>query len=277
MMEYEFLSHFYPKVLGVYRRDAGFWTGLDYQMRIERTKHCFIGYIYAGTGTLEVNQGISSLREKQIFHFAKNQQMSIRTSPESTLSYITIHYDYKLLHWAGSELMISDDTGIELPMDRVIDVNYDDYIHPFTELYTSWNGKDAGYDLKTHYGFQRLLFELLVSRHESNMREDTNAKLINESLNYIKTHIHEPLDRDKLARMVAVTPSYYSVLFKKYTGHTLTHYIHKLRLDRSMVLLRSTNEPISCIAKEIGFADALYFTRLFTREIGCSPSEFRRG
>jgi YesN/AraC family two-component response regulator len=67
----------------------------------------------------------------------------------------------------------------------------------------------------------------------------------------------------------------FSILFKKYTGSSPIEYVTKLRMDRAKHLLMNSTMPISCIAEEVGYADPLYFIRMFTRKTGVPPKKFR--
>jgi AraC-like DNA-binding protein len=59
-------------------------------------------------------------------------------------------------------------------------------------------------------------------------------------------------------------------------GISPMQYVQHLRLEEAKRLLRSTDLPIAEIAEQVGFADALYFSRLIHRESGVSPSLFRQ-
>ena len=63
--------------------------------------------------------------------------------------------------------------------------------------------------------------------------------------------------------------------FKEYTGSTPTQYILSLRISNAQTLLDSTNYNITEIAEIVGYDNLLYFSRLFRKQSGMSPSEFR--
>ena len=75
--------------------------------------------------------------------------------------------------------------------------------------------------------------------------------------------------------MCHVTKSYLSNLFRKETGSTLTDYIHAVRLRHALVLLNSTTIPIQVVAASCGYSDLNYFIKLFKRENGISPKQYR--
>ncbi|MBM7563995.1 AraC-like DNA-binding protein [Paenibacillus sacheonensis] len=57
----------------------------------------------------------------------------------------------------------------------------------------------------------------------------------------MKSHYSEALDRDTVAREVALSPAYYSSLFKRHTDYSPIQYLKRLRLDRAKLLLRQTD------------------------------------
>lgn len=78
------------------------------------------------------------------------------------------------------------------------------------------------------------------------------------------------------ARLLDVNPSYLSSAFKKETGFTLTEYVTRKRMEYARFLLDSTNMRIQTIASYCGIPDICYFTKIFKRQVGMSPTEYRR-
>lgn len=78
------------------------------------------------------------------------------------------------------------------------------------------------------------------------------------------------------ARLLDVNPSYLSAAFKKETGFTLTEYVTRKRMEYARFLLDSTNMQIQTIASYCGIPDICYFTKIFKRQVGMSPTEYRK-
>lgn len=79
-----------------------------------------------------------------------------------------------------------------------------------------------------------------------------------------------------IASWLGCTPDHLSALFRRTTGRTLTGFINEQRLDHARRLLEVSNLNVSEVAVASGFAEAGYFTRLFRRATGTTPSEYRR-
>lgn len=109
--------------------------------------------------------------------------------------------------------------------------------------------------------------------------QKNNMVSYSEPVKYILVSIDAALDSDlslkRFAGELFLSTSYLSTLFKKEVGQTLTDYVNKSRISAAQKLLRSTTRPIQDIAVQCGIPDIHYFTRLFRRETGMTPKEYR--
>ena len=73
-----------------------------------------------------------------------------------------------------------------------------------------------------------------------------------------------------------ISPSYLSALFKQETGSTLIDYINTQRVNRAAQLLVQNNHTIAAVAEEVGILDVNYFTKIFKKTLGVTPTRYRR-
>ena len=92
---------------------------------------------------------------------------------------------------------------------------------------------------------------------------------------YIHQHSAQNHSLMVMAKIVQMSPYYFSRLFKQSTGFTPHQYLLKCRTDRAKQLLKTTNLSISDIAGQVGFVDQSHLNRHFKRHFGVSPSQFR--
>ena len=78
------------------------------------------------------------------------------------------------------------------------------------------------------------------------------------------------------AAALGVNASYLSSLFRRETGQTLSDYVARARMEQAVFLLNTTRMQVQAIAQHCGIQDVNYFTRLFRRVMGKTPSEYRR-
>jgi len=92
---------------------------------------------------------------------------------------------------------------------------------------------------------------------------------------YIELHYDEPLSAARLAAAAHCSVSYINHAFKKTVGMSLSEYIAEVRVSRAKKLLDSSNLPIKAIASNVGFDDTNYFSVVFKKIAGITPTEWR--
>lgn len=102
------------------------------------------------------------------------------------------------------------------------------------------------------------------------------SSVIQQCINYIEFHYTENLTLDVITHELNVSKCYLSNLFKKEVGITITDFIHKTQLHHALKLLNTTHLPIHDIAVQCGFDDINYFSRVFKKYQGQTPSSYRK-
>jgi AraC-like DNA-binding protein len=85
----------------------------------------------------------------------------------------------------------------------------------------------------------------------------------------------EPLSIGSVAQELFIHPDYLRQLFRQQLGESPIHYLLRKRIDYACALLRETDQPIKEIAARSGLENPYYFSRLFRKWVGKSPSEYR--
>ena len=93
---------------------------------------------------------------------------------------------------------------------------------------------------------------------------------------YIHNHYDEAISLDDIALAGNVSRSQASKLFNQYAKLSPISYLNTYRLELSRDLLRNSDDAISVIALKCGFSEQSYYNRLFLREYGCTPLEYRK-
>lgn len=99
---------------------------------------------------------------------------------------------------------------------------------------------------------------------------------IQKAVTYIDFDLTADLSLHTLATMQNVSPSYFSALFKQETGQTLTDHVNQKRVQYAMQLLSSTMLQVQTVAQYSGFSDMNYFSKVFKKYTGKTPSEYRK-
>lgn len=98
---------------------------------------------------------------------------------------------------------------------------------------------------------------------------------VQRALVYIDEDLTADLSVKALARRINVHPNYLSSLFSRCLGTPLSAYVQKRRITHAVQLLNTTQMPISLIASYVGIDDANFFTKVFKKHIGLTPSQYR--
>ncbi|MGG1637579.1 response regulator transcription factor [Paenibacillus sp. NRS-1760] len=118
-----------------------------------------------------------------------------------------------------------------------------------------------------------------VSRYILEATENVSQEISNETfraiLNYVNQNYIQDISIQSLSIKFYTNPSYISQLFKKEVGETFTAYIAKLRITYACKLLGNTNLMVGEIAEKAGYQDYFYFTKIFKKVVGTTPSRFR--
>lgn len=115
-----------------------------------------------------------------------------------------------------------------------------------------------------------------VIQYVQEEKKDKDIRPVREVKTYLEENYHQEISLNDLADIVSLNASYLSALFKKETGMTYTEYVMFCRLEKAKELLADTGKSIAEIADAVGYHDTRHFSKLFTRNIGLKPSEYRK-
>lgn len=110
---------------------------------------------------------------------------------------------------------------------------------------------------------------------EPQVLED-HAASIEEVMRYIRTHISEPLDRERLADVAGFSVPHFHRIFTAHVGESAISYIRRVRLERAARKLRMGAVDITEVALAAGYDSHSSFSKAFRQQFGLSPSEFRQ-
>ncbi|TWI56146.1 helix-turn-helix domain-containing protein [Halalkalibacter nanhaiisediminis] len=119
--------------------------------------------------------------------------------------------------------------------------------------------------------------EQMIDRKESINRsfETDVANPIETAIKYIQLNYSKPISLKEVANLVYLSPSHFSRMFKEETGSNFVEYLMKYRVEKSKNLLKMSMLPVEVISSNNGFSSAAYFSTIFKRLEGVTPSEYR--
>lgn len=173
-------------------------------------------------------------------------------------------------HFTGSiiqELFDSCDikSGVySLPLNKAILTSFSNMIQSFHQPTRS---KYA------NVYFLELIYN--ISDDIRNLPQNDNQEMILPILTYINANYNKRITLDELSSKSGYSKSRFSHIFSEITGTTPIKYQNNIRLKLSCEMLSATNKSVTEIALSCGFADTLYFRRLFKKTYNMTPTEYR--
>lgn len=134
--------------------------------------------------------------------------------------------------------------------------------------------EQQGYEVAIQ-AYLSLIFTELVRYHIYQVGKE-NQQEINYSaiMEYISAHL-EDVTLNSLSEHFHYTPAYMSAVLRKYLGKSFSSMITELRLNKAAYLLENSDISINVIVEVLGYYDRSYFNRIFKKNYGCSPQEYR--
>ena len=138
---------------------------------------------------------------------------------------------------------------------------------------------ERGFTLKnmlyTAHTLSHLMGWLLWHADELVQSKSNARTRVNTTIEFLKSHIREPLRMKSLASMAFLSVSQYNNLFRSITGYSPANYFTRLRMQRAVELLNFTTLSIKEISALLGYCDQFYFSRVFHATYEHTPTEHR--
>lgn len=153
-------------------------------------------------------------------------------------------------------------------------------IRPFNtgQLEGSLSGPEQLVDLHQNAGAVLATLQQVLEQADLPLPPPTETirnETARQMIDYVSQNYLSDLSVGKISALFTINPSYISQLFKKELGETFTEYVTRLRTQHACRLLRTTSLTVSDISEKTGYGDYFYFTRVFKKTMGMTPSQYR--
>ncbi len=241
-----------------------------YVERLEGVPQAILIYCMEGCGTVELGGRVFPVEQGHVAAIPPGTPHIYRTDPARPWSIFWIHFDG---HQAGSVLG-SLGNGPKNPLLYLPDVNL--LRQAFEEVYAclGYHFSDAGLLAMTGELIRLLGKVKLHYSHPQHHRKAVEDRIL-ETIGFMQRHLDMPLALEDLAAQSGQSVPYYCKLFKERTNQSPMAYFIQLKIRKACELLDQTELGIKEIAGELGYDDPYYFSRLFRKIQGCSPSAYR--
>lgn len=138
----------------------------------------------------------------------------------------------------------------------------------FNEIYNFTNFKEYSHDLKE--------FILYINEYIRTIKDIYGDKRnIEKAIDYINENYYKDLNLAIVSNEVSLNYSYFSQVFKEYTGENFVNYLKKIRINKAKELLGDGSYKIYEVAQKVGYEDSKQFAKIFRCITGVSPVEYR--
>ena len=120
-----------------------------------------------------------------------------------------------------------------------------------------------------------VMCEDYTKRMKNLRKQKICSKHIADCVDYIYEHLHTRITINDLSEYVNLNPSYLSRLFKKETGTTVSAYIHNKKIETAQNMLVYSDYTLSQISSILAFPSQSYFTEIFHKRTGMTPTKYR--
>lgn len=123
-------------------------------------------------------------------------------------------------------------------------------------------------------GYAYQLFIYITSYVKPQNTIDYTNHIVKSTKEYLETHYADDISLEDMAEHVNISPQYFSKLIKKTTGFNFIDWLSMLRVKKAKELLTNSNLTVKEVCFMVGYKDPNYFSRIFKKRIGITPSEY---
>lgn len=241
-------------------------TTPSWKISYANREHHIVALCTGGQAAYETNGDAYTVGKGDVLFFPKQLFHSGISNPDDPFSYYIAQFDAMFASQASEEQFykLSNIIGSAL---------YPQFVTLFEELYTAWSVKKNGHMLKCKSRIMDI-FYLLVRESDLISKHATYSPKIEKVVHFIAEHYRSNYSVEELSRLADLSPSQFRSLFKQVTGLTVTEYQIRMKLDKARDLLLSSTCNVTEAAHETGFTDIYYFSRLFKKKTGMSPTAY---
>ena len=135
---------------------------------------------------------------------------------------------------------------------------------------------ESGKNIESAIAYAEKMVSQAITIRDQNSG-NKNRSILKTAVDFIESHyMEEEISLNTVANVANVSANHFSALFSQNMGQTFIEYLTSLRMNKAKELLRCTGMRSSEIAGEIGYKDAHYFSYLFKKTQGMTPSDYRK-
>lgn len=160
-----------------------------------------------------------------------------------------------------------------LKLVQTYNLNMDEIFGDNFNCYSYLDSFNSLEDIKNWFIDVALKVNKLIKKERIN----SSKILVEKAKDYVKKNYNDnDMSVEKLCSQLHVSPAYFSTIFKKEMDMNFVNYLTEVRLEEAVKLLNTTDDKTYVVATKVGYAEPNYFSYVFKRKFGVSPSRYRK-
>lgn len=255
--------------------DIGFYPNASFHFRSrikEEARQYVLIYFIDGCGWFEVEGIKQKVVANQFFILPKDKAHHYGSFLENSWTIYWIHFDGEKAAYFAE--------GFDKPRHIHPEKNsrIEDRLELFEEIYATlkngYSKNNLDYSISSLFHFLGSL-KFLGAYRESIFTNQHTRDIVDEAIHFMRDNIHKRLMLKEIAAFTGYSASHFTALFQRKTGYAPLTYFTQLKMQQACHYLDFSDMKIAQIAATVGFEDPLYFSRMFTKTMGKSPSNYR--
>jgi AraC-like DNA-binding protein len=230
-------------------------------------RHHILAFAVSGRAMYRCADRNFTVSRGQMLFFPKGMAHSAKSDPMAPWSFYSTSFDLQFLDTRAKAAFESLPRTVTPP-------NTSELSGFFGDLEMHWNAREAGYLLRCR-GILMQLLHVFVRSNRAELQIVPHARKLAPVIELLRGNPTGTHTVEKLAAMTQLSPSRFRTLFRQYTGQSVLRYQNWLRINKAKDILSSGEYSVTEAARETGFQDIYYFSRLFKKLTGFNPSYFR--
>jgi len=263
-----------PLFEDLYITDIGYYPHAlyHYRERTDGSSQSILIYNVEGVGYIKIMGVEHTLPPDHFFIIPKNIPHSYNADKENPWSIYWIHLGGKKSKY------ISRSFSQATPIERTNASRINERMEMFSEIFKCL---EMGYGIEileyVNLSLPRLLATFTHVKQYRSINEPLSNDPVSLAINFMLENLKKRLTLKQLAKEAHLSASYFSRLFLSRTGFPPIDYFNQLKIQQSCRLLYNNEFSIADVAREVGFEDQFYFSRMFKKVMSQSPREYRKG
>lgn len=255
--------------------DIGFYpkAGFHFRQRTkEEAKQYVLIYCIEGNGWFEIGGVRQKVLPDHFFILPKGKAHSYGSNPNNPWTIYWIHFDGQKAGFFSEGLDVP--TRISSENNSRIEERLNLFEEIFSTLKNGYSMNNLEYSISSLFHFLGSL-KFLSAYRESISSKHEQRDVIDHAIHYMRENIHKRLTLNEISEFMGFSNSHFSALFQQKTGYSPINYFIQLKIQQACHYLDFTDMKINQVSIMIGFNDPFYFSRIFTKIMHVSPTEYR--